>query len=85
MNNAFKVKVDSLGRVTIPIEIRRHLGIKPLEKINVVCDGERVIVFKNETELDKQIRELMVGLEGTSKLSNKEYDTLCEILEKLRS
>ena len=85
MENAFRVKVDALGRVTIPIEIRRLLGINTLEHVNVLCNGKSLTIFKNETNLDRKIRELLGAVEGTNKITNVEHDTLCEILDKLRS
>ena len=37
--------LTSKGQVTIPVEVRRLLGIKPGEKIALVLDGEGTVVL----------------------------------------
>ncbi|CAB4859490.1 MAG: AbrB/MazE/SpoVT family DNA-binding domain-containing protein [Actinobacteria bacterium] len=39
-------KVDRLGRVVLPVEIRRSLGIEVGDLINVSVDGQRVVMRK---------------------------------------
>lgn len=39
-------KVDELGRVVIPIELRRSLGIKEKDAIEIYVDGEHIILKK---------------------------------------
>lgn len=39
-------KVDELGRVVIPIEVRRTLGIKEKDPIEIFIDGEQIILKK---------------------------------------
>lgn len=39
-------KVDELGRVVIPIELRRSLGIKEKDAIEIYIDGEQIILKK---------------------------------------
>ncbi|CAB4869972.1 unannotated protein [freshwater metagenome] len=39
-------KVDRLGRVVLPVEIRRSLGIEVGDLINVAVDGQRVVMRK---------------------------------------
>lgn len=41
-------KVDELGRVVIPIELRRTLGISEKDSIEIFVDGERIILKKYE-------------------------------------
>lgn len=39
-------KVDDLGRVVIPIELRRTLGIEEKDSLEIYVDGERIILKK---------------------------------------
>ena len=39
-------KVDELGRVVIPIELRRSLGIKEKDAIEIYVDGDQIILKK---------------------------------------
>lgn len=41
-------KVDELGRIVIPIELRRTLGIDLKDSIEIYVDGERIILKKYE-------------------------------------
>ena len=39
-------KVDELGRIVLPIELRRTLGIEEKDRIEIFVDGEFIIVRK---------------------------------------
>ena len=39
-------KVDELGRVVIPIELRRNLDIKVKDALEIFVDGEHIILKK---------------------------------------
>ena len=39
-------KVDDLGRVVIPIELRRTLGIEEKDSLEIYVDGECIILKK---------------------------------------
>jgi AbrB family transcriptional regulator, transcriptional pleiotropic regulator of transition state genes len=41
-------KVDELGRVVIPIELRRTLGIAEKDALEIFVDGDRIILKKYE-------------------------------------
>jgi transcriptional pleiotropic regulator of transition state genes len=41
-------KVDELGRVVIPIELRRTLQIDEKDALEIYVDGERIILKKYE-------------------------------------
>jgi len=41
-------KVDDLGRVVLPIELRRTLGISEKDSLEIYVDGEQVILRKYE-------------------------------------
>ncbi len=39
--------VDDLGRIVIPMELRRTLGIKVKDPISILVDGDRIILQKH--------------------------------------
>lgn len=39
-------KVDELGRIVLPIELRRILGIEAKDRIEIFVDGESIILRK---------------------------------------
>ena len=39
-------KVDELGRIVLPIELRRTLGIEEKDRIEIFVDGESLILRK---------------------------------------
>ena len=39
-------KVDELGRIVLPIELRRSLGIEEKDRIEIFVDGESIILRK---------------------------------------
>ncbi|MGI6685382.1 MAG: AbrB/MazE/SpoVT family DNA-binding domain-containing protein [Bacillota bacterium] len=41
-------KVDELGRVVLPIELRRTLGIDEKDALEIYVDSERIILKKYE-------------------------------------
>jgi len=43
-------KVDELGRVVIPIELRRTLGIDEKDPLEIYVDSEKIILKKYEPD-----------------------------------
>lgn len=39
-------KVDELGRIVLPVELRRTLGIEEKDRIEIFVDGESIILRK---------------------------------------
>ena len=37
-------KLDELGRITLPMELRKSLGLKEKDAVQIFVDGERVIL-----------------------------------------
>ena len=50
-----KRKIDELGRFVIPKEIRKELGIKDNDLINIECTGNKIIIT-NPSEVDYKSR-----------------------------
>ena len=42
-------KVDQLGRVVLPAEVRRHFGISPGDLIEIGVDSDAILLTKVET------------------------------------
>lgn len=41
-------KIDELGRVVIPIDFRKELGIKEKDSVNVYIKGSYIVIEKAE-------------------------------------
>ena len=41
-------KVDELGRIVIPIELRRTLGIEEKDSLEIYVDSEKIVLKKYE-------------------------------------
>lgn len=50
-------KVDELGRVVIPIELRRSLGIKEKDSIEIYVDHNKIILKKYVPNMSCHITE----------------------------
>lgn len=42
-------KVDDLGRIVLPIELRRQLGIRAGDELDIAVDGSTVLLHKIES------------------------------------
>ncbi len=43
-------KIDELGRIVLPIELRKKLGIEQHDPIEIYVDGDMIILKKYESE-----------------------------------
>ncbi len=48
-------KVDELGRVVIPIELRRTLGINEKDSLEIYVDDDRIVLKKYKPSMTCQI------------------------------
>lgn len=55
-------KVDDLGRIVIPIELRRILGIDVKDALEIFVDEDRIILQKYQPNEEKQA--VIKALEG---------------------
>nr|WP_275901429.1 AbrB/MazE/SpoVT family DNA-binding domain-containing protein [Cohnella algarum] len=39
-------KIDELGRIVIPMELRRTLGIEEKDSLEIFVDGEKIVIRK---------------------------------------
>ena len=61
-------RIDELGRIVIPKEIRRNLKIKDSDEIDISLDGNSIILNKHEVDIDKLINLYICSI---SKYLNK--------------
>ena len=84
-NTGVARKVDELGRVVIPVELRRTLGIAEGTALNFHVDGENIVLRKHEKscfvtgEVSESNMELLGGRMFLSKAGANE---LLNALEK---
>lgn len=45
MDNSIEVKLEALGRVTIPIQYRRALGIDKKESVYMKMEDNKIIIL----------------------------------------
>lgn len=41
-------KVDDLGRIVLPIELRRSLDIEERDELEIFVEGDQIVLRKNE-------------------------------------
>ena len=65
-------KVDDLGRVVLPVELRRLFGIKNEDPIEIYVEGSNIILEKYQPEC-----VLCGGKEGMEEFREKNVCVLC--------
>ncbi len=40
--------IDEFGRVSLPAEMRRSMGLALRDPVNIECDGEAIVISKQE-------------------------------------
>lgn len=79
------LKLDVLGRVTIPKDVRRMLGIDEKDRVDVMYDTTQFIIPKvNVLDIEESMDKVMRIAGNSHSISNKEFDELNEIFDKLR-
>lgn len=84
-NTGVARKVDELGRVVIPIELRRTLGIAEGTALEFHVEGENIVLRKQEKSYlvtGKVSESNMEFLDGRMFLSREGATELLDILEK---
>jgi transcriptional pleiotropic regulator of transition state genes len=82
-------KVDELGRVVIPIELRRTLGIAEKDSLEIYVDDDQIILKKFKPQMTCQITgevsedniqlaggKLILSREGAEQLLKEIHDNL---------
>ena len=81
------LKLDDLGRVTIPKDVRRMLGIDEKDRVDVMYDTTQFIIPKANVlnDVDESMDKVLRMAGNSYAISNKEFNDLNEIFDKLRS
>lgn len=73
-------KIDELGRLVIPKEIRNTLGLKPGDEIKIEIKNNQIILEKeNSINIKEYIQEKMLETDITTET----YRALNDVLEKI--
>jgi len=61
------VKTSSKGQVVIPVNIRKKLGIKPGQKVNLTLVGDKAVITPLPEDPIKALRGLLKGKPSMAK------------------
>lgn len=80
------LKLDGLGRITIPKDIRRMLGIDGKNRVVVEHDMTKLVIHKADvlSKIDDIMDEVLRVAGNSYVISNKEFEELNEIFDKLK-
>ena len=84
LNNSISIKFDGFGRLTIPIQYRRALGMENHETVQISMTDNKLVVFKSQTnDIEKKINDIKMNANDSKIITSEEYKQLCTILDKL--
>ena len=75
-------KVTSKGQVTIPIEIRKKLGIKNGDKVLFMEDSGRIYMMNSSMDALREAQRSFAG--EAERLGLKDDDDVMEMIKSLR-
>lgn len=78
-------RLDELGRITLPIELRRNLGVTERDALEIFVESDRIILSKYEpVDIFTGDKDDLIEYHGkkVSKKSIEEMAQLAGILEK---
>ena len=75
-------KVTSKGQVTIPVEIRKKLGIREGDKILFLEEGNKIIIMNSTLMALKEAQEAFRG--EADRLSLKDEQDVVEMIREIR-
>ena len=80
------LKAESLGRITIPKDLRDMLGIDGKDRVEVMYDNTQLIIPKvNVKAINENMDEVMRIASNSSAITYKELDELESIIDMLRN
>lgn len=85
MKEFIRRKVDDLGRITLPIEFRRTLGIEVHDKVNLQFKDNGIFVYKQTEEdiLKRKLEDVILAVNDCKDINAGEVATVVKILSKL--
>jgi len=73
-------RVDELGRIVLPIELRRTLNIKEKDQVEIITDGNKIILSKfHDTDIFTGSTEDLIEYKG-QKISIQTIKELAELI-----
>lgn len=77
-NNKNFVKIDGLGRISIPSDIRKKLQLKTGNKLEVYRSGRNIILKKINMKIEKNtIQELNITIDQRTEISIEINNLIC--------
>jgi AbrB family looped-hinge helix DNA binding protein len=66
------VTMTTKGQITVPVEIRRSLGLKPGKKLNISLNGDDIVIQKPVALVEvRQILKAEMNGKGTRRLKTE--------------
>ena len=85
MNSFYEAKLDSVGRLTIPVRVRKVLDIERNGTVILNFDNEKLEVRKKDyCSLSNSVNNILNAADDSEDLTISEYRQLQEILAKLQ-
>lgn len=83
-------KIDELGRLVIPKELCRNLGIRPGDHVEFLADGKNIVITKFERSASAVVSTACAAIDGLVHLEpdaqkSKELLAVQESLKKILS
>lgn len=83
-------KIDELGRLVIPKELCRNLGIRPGDPVEFLADGKNIVITKFERSASAVVSTACAAIDGLVHLEpdaqkSKELLAVQESLQKILS
>ena len=84
-NMSIKAKVDNVGRVIIPFQYRKALGIELQDYVDIEFRDNGLFVFKQTEKdvLESKLNDVILAANECKGIDPKELATLVSILSKL--
>lgn len=65
-------KVTSKGQITIPIAIRRHLGVKDGDKVMFVQEGNKIVLMNASVDALLEVQKAFEGAAEEQGIKNEQ-------------
>ncbi|MGN0492215.1 MAG: AbrB/MazE/SpoVT family DNA-binding domain-containing protein [Acutalibacteraceae bacterium] len=76
-------KITSKGQITIPIEIRKKLGVRDGDKVLFIEDGNRIYVTNSSIQALEKAQEAFRGV--AEELGIKNDDDIISMIKEVRA
>ena len=80
------LKADTLGRITIPKDLRNMLNIDGVTRVEVLYDNEQLVIPKiknRRQDMEECFEKLVKEASNSGVITNKEFNEFKDIVSKL--